>query len=245
MTITLTALTKSLKMQSPTGIELPRDPERNDVHMPTIQRWVEDACGLLNAARRRTTLKETTITITADVQDYELPDAAREVVRIDRDADAPSNNTRILDIPFAQPPFLGYGSFGSLPSGQEISPAIDLINRQRVVRNRREDSWQMFDGQIRFLFPCTEGEKVRVTYRVIDRSLANLPDDYYSHVLLYLRIQNLEFYLERNSAQIVSDGDRLLPDRIASLTRTKFDLATQWTGVLNSIAPAPGPSSEE
>jgi hypothetical protein len=237
MTIAIQSLIDDLRVHAPMGIELPRNPDDNKVNVTVITRWAQDAAGALNGARGATTLKETTITTTADVQDYALPADCRSVVKIQRGFDAPAVSGVVLDVPIAQGPFLGYGNFGNLPSGQEISPAIDLINRQRLVRNRREDQWEMFGGQLRLEFPTVDGEQIRVTYNAIDRSLASLPDDYFTPLLIYLRWQTLEWYVQKYGVAIAQDGDRLTSDRVAVLNRQARVLEERWQGFLNGLTP--------
>lgn len=236
MAIELDKLVKALKQHAPLGTELPRDPDTNEVDEETIERWAQDAAGNINARRSRTTLKEAEITLVAGQQDYDLPDDAREVVRVDRGRDAPGRALTTLDIPLTSPAILTPAFMGSLPSGQEISPALDLIARQRLTQARREDDFELMDGGLRVLFDFAEGEIVRVRYKVIDRDFTGLGEDRFETILTYLRWKALDWYINKNAAGSVG-GDRAASDAIATLTRQERQLFGEWTTALGGIGP--------
>lgn len=226
MTIALDNIIAEMKMYSPEGVSLPRNPADNEVAEETIERWAEDAAQAINERRGITTLKEMVITTQAGVQEYSVADNTREVVKIERQ--------------HARRPSAGLCDstpFSALPTGQLISfhPSLDVIARQNAARTVREDDWEMFEGRIRFLFPTADGEKIRVTYRTIDRSLENVPEDRFSLVLTYCLWQNINWYVGKYGASIVQDGDRMGMEPLTALQRLARQLEHQWNNGLGGI----------
>lgn len=235
MTIELAQLVQELQVHAPMGVEVPRDPDTNEVRELTIQRWAQEAARQINHRRGRTTVLETTITCVEDQQEYDLPAACRKVVRIERVAAQPRSTVEILGVP-QQGPFLGFGEVGHIPSGQEISGAIDMIDRMRLQRVRREDQFSIFGGQLRLLFPIVDGEVIKVTYRAVDRTLAALPDDRFDLVMIYLQVRNLDWFIGKHAHLSVSD-DTFGDEGMAALYRRRGELQEMWTSALNGIGP--------
>lgn len=232
MAITIADLVAELKVFAPEGVELPRDIDDNEVREQTILRWAQDAAWKINEARGKTTIKQTTIETVAGQQDYALPADARTVRRIIREQ--LGRDSTVYDVP-DQRTVIGAQPFGYLPSGQAISGALDLIGRQNLSRQRREDSYELFEGQLRLLFPIVAGETIRIEYQVVDRSLNSLPDDYFELVLTYLRWKALDWFLGKHGAGIISTGDSLADDSMAVLNRQMHGLERQWIAALNAI----------
>jgi hypothetical protein len=234
VTIDIDTLIAELKDRAPVGVELPRNISTNAVNETTLARWAADAAGEINLRMKRTTIKETTITTTVDTQDYDLPANCREVVEIIRSHVSDVYET--LGIPNT-PNTLAIANFGTLPSGQEVDASIDLINRGRLQRMRREDDFEQFGTQIRFLFPVDADEKIRVRYRAIDRSLATVPDDRFELVMTYMLWKTLDRHIVKHGANIAVDGDGFANQGMAAFTRLKLDKEQEWISGLNSIGP--------
>lgn len=234
MTIDIATLTAELRAYAPVGVSLPRDDDGTE-RDSTLLRWAQDAAGVINAKRGKTTVLETTITIVENQELYDLPSGARGVVGIRRGTNAPQGTTKILDVPIQGTAF-GFGQFGNLPSGQEVGGALDVINRQRLERVRREDDWDLLEGQIRFLFPMVEGEKIVVRYRIVDRDLASIPDDYFELLFTYMLWKNLDWFIERNAASVSMDADHFTESGgMSNLFRRRAQLERTWTAGINSI----------
>lgn len=238
MAITKEQLLRELKQYAPVGVELPRDQATNQVDESIIVRWAQDAAGHINNRRARTTVVETTLTLTADEQDYALPEACREVKRVERNANAPQHANTCLGIPCTGHPIFGTG--GMLPSGQGMSPALDLIARQQRTQNRREDDWELLGGQLRLLFPIVEGEVVRVRYTAIDRDYLTLPEDRFELLLTYCRWKAVDWFINRNASSVVQSGSRFGEEGMSSLARQERQLFGEWTSGLNAIGPEAG-----
>lgn len=235
MPLVLDDLITELKVHAPVGVSVPREPDSSDVREATIQRWAEDAAQAINSRRGKTTRLETTITVVADQELYDLPGDAREVVGLIRATNAPQGTTKVLDIP-RQTQALGYGgAFGHLPTGQTISGSIDLLNRQALARTRREDDHDLHQGQLRLLFPLVAGEKIVVRYMVIDRDFTALPTDYFTLVHTYLLYQNIEWHLGKYPSNLSQDADRLVDEGQGSLFRRRAELVRVWREGLGAI----------
>lgn len=235
MAFTVAQILAALEIHAPVGLELPRSPDTNEVDSATIERWVGDAAQKINDKRAKTTLKEYVLTTVADVQDYDLPSDCRTVSRITRSS--LNTRTQVLGVPIDAlgGGFVGYGAFGLLPSGQEVTGSIDLINRQRAAMIKREDDWEIFGGRIRLNFPVDDGEQINVEYRAIDRNLASLPDERFDLVLTYCLVKNLEWYIQRHAISVVQTGDSLTQNSLAAMIRIKADMEAAWVAGLNSI----------
>lgn len=232
MAILLDDLITSLKIQSPLGSELPRDQTTNQIHIPTVERWAFDAAAAINEKRARTTLLEADITIIADQQEYDLPDGCRSVVKITRQVGLGFTDREVLEIPSQNQ----FGLAGCFPSGQSISPATDLIARQQLTRAHREDDFELIGATIRFLFVGDAGEVVKISYRVVDRTLASVPADRYELVLTYMQMKTIDWFIGKyGSGGIVVNHDRISADSGSELIRRRAELDRDWTAGLNSI----------
>lgn len=237
MAITIEDLIDLLSTYSPQGIDLPRDTDTNDPHTSLITSWAQDGAGAINARRGKTTCLETDITLVADQQEYDLPSNCREVIKIIRLTTGGTHVNEVLGVPIdfrggLYPSNFGYGC---LPSGQEISPSIDLLSRQRASQLDREDDFELYAGQIRFLFPIIADEIVRVKYRAVDRSIASVPDDYKMLLLAYLRYQNLNWWLTKHGASLAIDGDRTVTLPQTALNAMRRAAMEEWNSGLNAI----------
>lgn len=236
MTIEIDQLIDELKIHAPIGVEVPRDPNTNLVSESTIERWAADAAQAINERRGKTTTKETTVTLVADTVDYALPADCRDVIEIQR-RHATVQSTSVLGIPVSGYNGPTFSPFGNLPTGQEVSPALDAINRSRLAITEREDDFELIGGQLRLLFPIDAGEVIVVRYRAIDRSYAEVGDDRFTAILTYLLYQNLEWWLGKHGASIAQDHDALVPGELGTLYRRKAELESKWYLALNSIGP--------
>jgi len=234
VTIALASLIAELKDRAPIGVEIPRDITDNSVNEDTIERWALDAAGKINERRGKTTSKETDITLVEDQQLYDLPANCRRVTGIVRGQLSDTHET--LGVPRIEPA-LGFGHFGSLPSGQEITPGLDVINRTRIQRLRREDTHELLEGQIRFTFPITAGEVVRVRYVEVDRTLASVPDDRFELIMVYLLERTLDRHIGRHGANISVENDSFVDEGMATLIRQRADKQAEWIAGLNAIGP--------
>lgn len=236
--ITVAALIESLKIHAPTGVELPRDPDTNGVHEPTITRWVQEAAKKINERRGVTTILETEITTVRDQQDYTLPVGTRRVKQIVRGRYAPTNVNSVLGVPINAAGLSLPMQIGSvLPSGQYVDSSLDLISRQQSQRARREDEWEVFEGKIRLHFPTVDDEVIRVRYEKIDTDVSVLPVDYFDTVLLYLRYMTLDWFLAKNPLSISQQGDSFNDAGMSALVRAKLDLHSRWITTLNTLGP--------
>ena len=235
MSINIDSLVASLQSHAPIGVEVPRLVDSNDIDEDTITRWAEDAAQTINERRGKTTLKEVVLTMVADTTEYDLPSDCREVKRIVR-RHATVQSSTILGIP-SQGINLGMGPYGTLPTGQEVTPSIDAINRGRLVNTAREDEFELIGGQIRMLFPIEAGEEIKVRYTAVDRSFENLSDDRYTMILDYILIQNLDWFFGVHGTGLAQDGDSFGQTQTSVLFRRKRDLEERWLAALNSIGP--------
>lgn len=240
MALDFDTLLRHLKIRCPVGMELPRDPSNNTIAEDIIAVWADDGAEQINERRGRTTLKETTITTVESVQTYTLPTDCRIVEGIIRNQLAPASGNTILGIPVTAAgmpvPPIGLGMlYGQIPSGQEISPSLDLINRQRLSAMRREDQWEIISGAIRFLFPIIAGEGIVLRYRAVDRSYDTFGSDKIEPLVGYLLFKNMDWYLSKNAISVVQDGSRLGVDGMAAMTRQKLDLEARWNVYLNNL----------
>lgn len=237
MALTTEAMVELLEVYSPQGVSIPRDVDTNSPHLPTIEAWIADAAGAINTRRGKTTIKEVDITLLDGEQEYTIPADAREIIRIIRLTTGGTHTNEVLGVPIdfrggIYPSNFGYGC---LPSGQEISPSIDLLSRQRASQLDREDDFELYAGQIRFLFPIIADEVVRVKYRAVDRSLESVPDDYQMLILAYLRYQNLSWWLTKHGATIAIDGDRTVALPQTALNAMRRSAMEEWNTGLNAI----------
>lgn len=240
MALDFDTLLRRLKISAPVGMELPRDPDNNAIAEDVIAVWADDGAEKINERRGRTTLKETTVTTVDGVQDYTLPTDCRLVEGIIRNQLAPASGSTILGIPVTAAgmpvPPLGMGQlYGMLPSGQEISPALDLINRQRLSAMRRENQWEIIGGVIRLLFPIVGGETLVIRYRAVDRTYADFGSDKLEPLVTYLLWKNMDWFLSKHAISVVQDGARLGVEGMAAMTRQKLDLESRWTTYLNGL----------
>jgi len=234
MAIDVSQLITELRIHAPKGVEVPRDPATNVIYEPTIERWAADAAQLINERRGKTTRLEVDITTEDGVHSYDLPETCRSVLKIDRLQYGGRNE--ILDIPVDRGSVLGLGMGGFLPSGQEITGALDVIARQSIVRQHREDEYELIGtATIRFLFPIDGEETIRVTYYALDRTLDSIPEDFFEHVLTYLRMKNLDRFIGREGSVIAMDEQRLVEGGMSVLIRQKAELQNAWLSALNSI----------
>lgn len=234
MSVDLDTLIDELKDRCPVGVELPRSSSTNAISTTVIERWAKDAAGEINKRRRKTTRQETNITTVANTQEYDLPAECRKVIEIIRSHVADTYET--LGVP-NQSHTLGLANFGSLPSGQEVSASLDLINRQRVNRMRREDAWEHVGTQIRLMFAIQANEVIRVIYEVVDRTLASVPADRFELVMTYLLLRTLDRHIGRQGANIIVTGDSLATDAMTVLNGQKLQKQDEWTTGLNRIGP--------
>ena len=234
MSVSLTTLIAELEDRAPIGVELPRIVDTHEINEDVIERWAKDAAGEINKRRRKTTRKETEITTTENQQEYDLPDDCRRVTNIIR---AHSSDTyEILGVP-QHGDALGVASFGTIPTGQEISGSIDLINRQKLGRMKREDGFEHIGTQVRLLFVVQAAEKVRVIYEAVDRSLESVPEDRFELVMTYLVFRTLDRHLGRNSVNIVADGDSLATESLTAMRGQMLTKQDEWFSGLNMIGP--------
>ena len=101
----------------------------------------------------------------------------------------------------------------------------------------REDDYEVFEGQIRFLFPIVDTEEVIVRYRAVDRTVTDIPDDYFELMLSYMLLKNLDWFIERNGANLSQDADAFTQDGMSSLFRRRAQLERSWMEGLNAIGP--------
>lgn len=235
MTIAIADLISELKINAPVGLEIPRDPTTDAESTATMTRWAQDAAQQINERRNKTTLKETFITLVEGQTDYALPSGCRMVDRIDR-RHATVQSSEILGIPTQRYSY-GLGPFGTLPTGQEISPAIDHINRSRLTITEREDEYSLIGGLIRFLFPIEDGEDVKVVYREIDRDYAEVGDDRFTMLVEYMVFQNIDWYLNKHGVGFAQDHDTFGREATAVLFRRRQELHGKWLANLNAIGP--------
>lgn len=234
MAVDLPTLVDRLQVYAPAGIDLPRDPETNQVDSGIIGLWAADGVGEINKRRGTTTVKEVQLTITAGTTLYTLPADCREIIRLDREQMDGSQKTNILDMPSNS--FGGWmPTFGALPSGQEVSSSIDLIMRMRQERTKRENDWELIGTQIRLLFDPREGEPVTIRYRAIDRNLSSLTDDRFTLILLWCRIQVLDWWLVKRGLEGSILGEGPVPQMRQSVVLMKTQLMADWLLQLNSI----------
>jgi hypothetical protein len=237
MTIDFATLLSDLRDRAPIGVELPRDPDDNSINETVIEGWVDDAAQMINNRRGKTTLKETTITTTAGTAEYDLPSGCREVVAIRREHISPASTYEVLGVPPGGLPALSHGSFGFLPSGQEVDMALDVIQRTRMQRHRREDEYEFIGGQIRFLFATVDDEQIVVRYREPDRRLLSVPDDRYELIMTYLMYKALDRHLSKHSVQIAADGGDFIQGDMSMMLRLKMEHQSTWNSGLNAIGP--------
>lgn len=230
MAFSLNDIISELETYSPLGIVLPRDSDTNEVKQDTIDRWAKDITQQINQRRSKTTLKEATIVLVEGVQDYSLPGDCRTVKSIVRN-DGNPRPTREFG---GTDPFMGgaFAGFGFLPTGQDISPSLDLIQRQQLRRVHQEDEWEMIGGKIRFNFCIAPDEKVRVVYEAIDRDFTLLPDDHFSLVIDYCRWAVLDWHIGKTGGF----DDRTNPEGMQIAFRQRAELDDRVKTKLNMLA---------
>lgn len=236
MAIDINELVEELEVHAPAAVEVPRNPTDNTVRTSTIQRWAEDGAAQINQKRGVTTRKEEPIVTEAGVQEYALPPDYRQKGRLRRGLEAPMSSRSTLGIPDQGANIFGFG--GGLPSGQEISASLDVIGRQRTGRMRREDTIELIGGQLRLLFPVEEGETIIFEYEAIDRDLANVPEDYFTLLLTWVRVKNLDWFFEKRGVNLATRGDGFIDQGMVALRQIRNELERQWQTGLEAIAPA-------
>jgi hypothetical protein len=235
MAINIADLITELKINAPSGVEIPRT-DLNAEATSVMTRWAEDAAQKINERRGVTTMLETIITLVADTTDYSLPAACQTVHSIQRER-SESPRIEVLGIPVSADSIMGPIPNGFLPNGQSVTPSIDRIRRTNLQHIVREDQFEMIGGKIRFLFDIVAGEDVKVKYSAIDRSLANLGDDRFTMILNYMIVENIDYFIGRYGASISVDGDHFGADTIPALYRLRAERHGKWISELNSIAP--------
>lgn len=229
----------ALIQYAPIGVDVPRDPTTSAIDTVTIDRWSSDAAKKINAQRRVTTQFETEITLVADQQLYSLPTGARDPITVMRKRNSLSAIDDPLSLELRQPIY--HSPFGVLPTGQEVDPALDLIQRQNQTRVRREDDFELSGTKIRLLFPIVAGEKVVVKYQKPDLTLASVPSDYFELILTYMRYMLLDWFISTRGAGVAVVGTSLSGSNdIMALQRTKQDLWGTWVSGVNAIGPEVG-----
>lgn len=232
MPITNADLIDALKIYAPLGVTLPKDPDTNAIHTATIDRWISKAVADIQNRRQILTREETLITMVAEQQDYDLPPDARDVVEIQRNLGTTIDD--LLGVPEAGVN-IGAIPSGTLPSGQDISGAIDFIVNQRRTRVDQENDWMMFNGKIRFLFPINEGGVVKVIYRRFDDTIDDLPIDLFETILLFLRYSNLDWYIGKYATVQQVDGADAKQASIVPLQSERDRLKREWRSRLEAI----------
>lgn len=230
MAIDIDILIDELVAYAPNGVELPKNPDDNQIRTETLTRWAEEGSRKINERRQKTTIKETTISLVEDTQEYDLPSDCRDVINVKRQ----HSTSSVLDVPVAANVFgLRYGVM--LPSGQQVDAGLDLINRQQLAREQCEDDYEIFGGKLKLLFPIDAAEDIIVRYRAISASLDTIPDDYFNKLLTYMRFRLLDWYVGRHGVNISQDGSVFGQEAVVSYRAMRNDLERQWLSELNSI----------
>lgn len=193
-----------------------------------------DAAAAIAARRRKTTIKETELTLEADTYVYELPDDAVQVVSVVLAGDEVSGREILPEFPRES---FGLRGQSRLPTGQSISQSVDLILRQNRRTRDREVRWRLESGSLVLDFNPTDGRKLRVVYRAEDRSVEAIPERHWQAIANYCRFQALGVSIERAIQTGDFTGDSLLRQNISALREARHDLESQWNHHLATISP--------
>lgn len=200
--------------------------------------WIEDACDEVMLRIKRTTIMEAEITLVEGQYTYNLPEGCTRVQDILLQG-ARDGSDFFPGIPSDQLPNVVSGPFAMLPSGQSISPSLDLIARQDRARNDREVQFRTLGGKLVIDFLPESGKKVTLVYEGTDRDAENLPRKHWSAVIKKCMAEAIGVGVVNMAMSGDAVGDHLASVNVGELRRQKQDLDKEWERYLGGLLPEP------
>jgi hypothetical protein len=227
------AETVKSKLLELTRNQLPVGLAQND---EVAELWIEDAAEKINARRQKTTLKETSISLVEDTYTYDLPDDCQRVSDVILETDN-LQQQYLPNFPEETLPSLTPGSFGTLPTGQQVNASIDLIVRQRGTRAVREVQWRILAGRLVIDFLPVEEKSIKVIYMAEDRTVEDVPKRHWIPITKKCRAEAIGVFLGELAFRGDAVGDALIRTNVDALRREKRDLEREWEEHLAGIIP--------
>lgn len=199
-------------------------PDNSDEDDALITGWFGDGASIINGRIGTTTQVSTTITLVEGQADYDLPGSWRRLTQV---IPVRPGVTQVLGVPVN---IDTVGAMGYLPSGQEITPGMDMINRIHRAQADDEVTYgcRLFAGKLRVEFRFSAGDQIRVEGLKSNRNVEDVPEDYWDLLVTYVRLQSIEAQIPILAATAATDGSGMQQRALGQLNAHRNVLLSKW-----------------
>lgn len=200
----------------------------------SVTLWLGDAAEIINARRRKSTVKEVSLSLVAGTQTYDLPADCESVEQVLVEGLNPLGDNQ----PFSQSDFpdpYGGGPLSMLPTGQRYTGGIDLMRRQEATRANEEVRWRYLAGKLVLDFQITQAVTARVSYIAPDRSVESLPKRFWDMCVTYLHWKAASAFLFQAAGTASQSADRLMSMNIGAIESACRMKKAEWESAIAGV----------